>query len=140
MHEQMLVELIHTSHLYEKVLASLFKEYDLTNPQYNILRILKGVHPEYLHPGEIKNRMMFQKSDLTRLIDRLVGKGLVSRKICDSNRRMVDMKITENGIETLEAIYPKLSKITNNFYSDTFTEMEVTEITNYLNKIKTVLS
>lgn len=138
-HEQMMVELLHTGHLYDQALTILMKRHGLTNSQYNILRILKGALPDSVNPGELKERMVFQNSDVTRLIDRLVGKDLVFRQICPSNRRKVDMTITKKGEKLLEKIYPEMKEITNNFYSEVLSAEEAKEFTQKLKILKSNL-
>ena len=77
---------------------------DLTFPQYNVLRILRGARPEALSCGTISQRMLTRDSDLTRLLDRLEERGLV-RRIRDSrDRRMVTAVITEPGLQLLRRL------------------------------------
>ena len=80
-HELLLVEIMRTSHLLHQPIGPVFKRFDLTQSQYNILRILRGAAPESLTAGTIKERMVNPKSDVTRLMDRLVAKGLISRQL-----------------------------------------------------------
>jgi MarR family transcriptional regulator, 2-MHQ and catechol-resistance regulon repressor len=90
------------------------KPYDLSEVQFNVLRILKGKHPQPLSSGDIINLLVSQASDVTRIVDRLVKKGLVKREIPDENRRMVLISLTENGLnkvdETKNILKPILEK------------------------------
>ena len=76
-------------------------EADLTTNQYNVLRILRGSHPIKLASGEIAERMISRDPDVTRLVDRLTRRGLVSRARGRQDRRVVEVGITEKGREIL---------------------------------------
>ncbi len=78
-------------------IADLFKGFGLTATQYNALRILRGARPGGLACGEIGERMLTKESDITRLLDRLETRGLISRKRPANNRRTVITKITADG-------------------------------------------
>ena len=80
--------------------AQVMKTEDLTSPQYNVLRILRGA-PEGLPCGEIGNRMVTRDSDITRLLDRLEKRSLVSRQRESKDRRTVWTRITPEGLELL---------------------------------------
>lgn len=89
--------------------------------QFNVLRIIKGKHPEPINPGKIKEVMVEKAPDLTRLIDRLVNKGLVNRTKSEENRRQINITLTQAGLDLLEIMTPqvrefymgKLSKLTD---------------------------
>lgn len=82
----------------------------LTGPQYNVLRILRGVHPEGHPRGEIAARMLDRAPDVTRIIDRLEEKGLVARDRDDRDRRCSITRITKKGLALLEEIDPEMMK------------------------------
>ena len=73
----------------------------LTLPQYNVLRILRGSHPEALTCGEIAERLVTPGPDVTRLLDRLEKRGLAERARDASDRRVVRALITGAGLEAL---------------------------------------
>jgi DNA-binding MarR family transcriptional regulator len=77
-----------------------FKAEDLSSTQYNVLRILRGA-PEGLPCGEIGNRMVTRDSDITRLLDRLEKRSLVSRCRETKDRRTVWVRITPEGLDLL---------------------------------------
>ena len=74
---------------------------ELTPHQYNVLRILRGSHPTKLSCGEIGERMIARDPDITRLVDRLGRRGLVTRTRSRQDRRVVEVGITEQGREIL---------------------------------------
>lgn len=82
----------------------LLKKYKITGAQYNILRILRGQHPNPASINLLKERMLDKMSDASRLVDRLISKGLVDRKICTEDRRRVEVKITTAGLSLLKKI------------------------------------
>ncbi|MGQ9916672.1 MAG: MarR family winged helix-turn-helix transcriptional regulator [Bryobacteraceae bacterium] len=84
--------------------AELLKPYGLPPAQYNVLRILRGAHPERLSCRQVAVRMMTREPDLTRLLDRLEKSGLVRRDRQESDRRIVRVGITPAGLELLRQI------------------------------------
>jgi len=76
----------------------------ITSQQYNVLRILRGAHPEALPTMEIAERMIERTPGITRLIDRLVEKGLVARERCHEDRRRVRCSVTERGLALLSLL------------------------------------
>ncbi len=77
---------------------------DLTPNQYNVLRILRGSHPTRLACGDIAERMISRDPDITRLVDRLSRRGLVSRARGRRDRRVVEVGITEKGQQILRTL------------------------------------
>ena len=73
----------------------------LTAPQYNVLRILRGAHPDALSCGEIGERMVTADPDVTRLVDRLVRRDLVARTRDARDRRVVKVTVTADGLQRL---------------------------------------
>ena len=84
----------------------LFKEYDVTPQQYNVLRILRGQHPKPATVGLIKERMIDRNSDASRIVERLRKAEYVERVTCENDRRAVDVVITEKGLALLKKIDP----------------------------------
>lgn len=78
-------------------------QYDLTTQQFNILRILRGAG-EPLSTLQIRQRMLDKMSDTSRIVDRLVKKELVQKVVCPSDRRLVDVTITDKGRELLSML------------------------------------
>ncbi len=78
-----------------------FEKYNLTPQQFNILRILRGQYPKPATVNLLKERMIDKMSDASRIVDRLVQKGLVSRCTNNKDRRAVDIRISETGLDVL---------------------------------------
>ncbi len=81
-----------------------FEEEDITMQQFNILRILRGSFPQPLSTLQIRERMLEKMSDTSRIVDRLITKGLVKKVTCKSDRRLVDVIITDKGKKLLEKL------------------------------------
>lgn len=85
-------------------LSELFRNYNLSTTQYNVLRILRGAGPAGLTCSEAANRMISHDPDITRLFDRLEARGLVHRSRSVEDRRVVMASISEAGLELLREI------------------------------------
>lgn len=83
----------------------LLKKYELTEPQYNILRVLFDYHSEGpVSIGFLKERMLDKNSDVSRVVDRLFERGCVSRKENAIDRRQKDLEITEEGVSLISVL------------------------------------
>ena len=82
----------------------LFCPYDLTNQQYNLLRLLKATHPSTIQTLSLANRLVSRAPDITRMLDKLEQRGLVVRERLPENRRVVQVGISDKGIKLLEEI------------------------------------
>jgi DNA-binding MarR family transcriptional regulator len=102
--QKAMLNLIFTSNWLENKHRDYFKEYGLTNQQFNILRILKGQHPSKISGTEIKSRMLDKNSDVSRLLDRMILKKLVIKSQCPNDKRSADVGISDLGISLLQKI------------------------------------
>lgn len=102
--EEVILNVARTAEYLASAIAGVIKSADLTLTQYNALRILRGAGAEGLSCSEISERMVTKESDITRLLDRIESRGLISRERPASNRRMVIARITEEGLRVLEAL------------------------------------
>ncbi len=98
--EAALLDLLRTTDMLSRGLLQVLKNEDLSGTQYNVLRILRGA-PEGLACGEIANRMITRDPDVTRLLDRLEKRGLISRCRETKDRRTVMTRITPAGLKLL---------------------------------------
>lgn len=104
--EKALVNIIFTANAVEDAFRKSLKEHEISLPQYNVLRILKGRKDGYATCGDLKEVMLDKNPDVTRLCDKLVSKKLIVRTNNKSNRRQILLKISERGLKTLEEINP----------------------------------
>lgn len=103
-YEKLLINLIFTTNTVNTQQIQYFKRYDLTQPQYNLLRMLRGSHPKSLSVGDAQSRMVFPNSNVTRIVDKLIRKNLVTRTENKENRRVMNLNITEKGLNLLGVI------------------------------------
>ncbi|MCX2738898.1 MarR family winged helix-turn-helix transcriptional regulator [Pontibacter anaerobius] len=128
------INLVYTSGYLQQNQAAMFKPFGITLPQYNILRILRGQHPKPATVSLLIERMLDKTSNASRIVDKLEAKELVTRKQCPSDRRTVDVLITDKGLELLRQMDDleggKGTGITN------LTEEEAAQLNTLLDKIR----
>ncbi len=95
------INLIYTYNWANEHIKQLFDQFDITPQQFNILRILRGAG-EPLSTLQIRQRMLDKMSDTSRIVDRLLKKGLVRKITCKADRRLVDVTISDKGLKMLE--------------------------------------
>lgn len=102
-HHKAIVNIRYTSNWIGAYHNKQLLEFDLTLPQFNILRILRGAG-EPLSIKDVKDRMIEKSPNTTRLIDKLIAKGMVDRSRCAEDRRVVHIEITKKGLKVLSGI------------------------------------
>ena len=102
-HHKALVNLIFTYNWTTEQLKKIFDKEGLTMQQFNILRILRG-SDKPLSTLQIRERMLDKMSDTSRIVDRLILKGLAKKLISKTDKRLVDVSITEKGKKVLKKI------------------------------------
>ena len=103
--------LIRSGHRITDQVGQELKEYDITEPQFNVLRILRGAKGRPLSVQKIQAEMVQRSSNVTRIIDKLLKKGCVDRRECPSNRRKMDIRITSEGLELLKKLDKKVQAL-----------------------------
>lgn len=114
---------------------TVLKPFGLSDQQYNVLRILRGQKGKPANLFMIQERMIHRMSNATRLVEKLRQKGLVERKICEENRRMVEITITNKGLKLLDKIQPQIST-NNDLIKNKLTEREAILLADLLDKIR----
>jgi DNA-binding MarR family transcriptional regulator len=112
-HQKAVLNLIYTTSWMQGRQKDIFKTFGITLQQFNILRILRGQHPNSTSATEIKSRMLDKNSDVSRLLDRLLAKKVITKRVCANDKRAADVNLTEEGLELLKAIDKKQSQIDN---------------------------
>lgn len=102
--QKMLLNIAFTSSWLNGLIAEKLKPFGISPAQFNVLKILKGKHPDCYCNQEITHRMIDKSSNATRIVDKLVEKQLASRTADTLDRRHVKINITQKGIELLEQI------------------------------------
>ncbi len=111
-----------------------FEQYNLTQQQFNILRILRGQYPKPATVNLLKERMLDKMSDASRIVDRLVQKGLVSRCTNSKDRRAVDIRISETGMDILTKMDAEFK--TKDVLKNNLTEEEAAQLSDLLDKLR----
>jgi DNA-binding MarR family transcriptional regulator len=114
----------------------LFKPHGLTSPQYNVLRILRGQHPGPATIGLISERMVDRTSNVSRIVDKLLDKGLIDRRTCKSDRRAVDIYITGKGLSLLEELDSSLPELERSSFA--LSRNEVRVLNSLLDKLRSI--
>ena len=128
------INLIYTYGWMTEKTKELFASEDITPQQFNILRILRGSHPQPLSTLQIRERMLDKMSDTSRIVDRLMAKGLVKKGTCKKDRRLVDITISDKGkklLEKLDAREHELDSIIGNL-----SKKEAATLSDLLDKIR----
>ncbi|MCV9386040.1 MarR family winged helix-turn-helix transcriptional regulator [Reichenbachiella ulvae] len=132
--DKVVVNLMFTSNWLKQQEFYLFKPFGLTTQQYNTLRILRGQYPKPATINLIIERMLDRMSNASRIVDKLVLKGLVTRETNDSDRRAVDVKINEKGLKLLEEMDAKLMEMTGEI--NQFSEEECKKMNDFLDRFR----
>jgi len=130
-----IIETIKTAQWITDKMNEVLKKYSISEQQFNVLRILRGAKDVPISVQDIGDRMITKNSNVTRLIDKLLERGLVKRKECRSNRRKMDILITPSGLELLSSLDPEVEAL-NNYFSQQLTTTEFKELFHLLTKIK----
>jgi len=115
-------------------IKNILAHHGITHQQFNILRILRGSYPKPLSTLQIRERMLDAMSDTSRIVDRLILKGLAQKSTSSIDHRLVDVLVTEKGLEILREIDEGpdiVSEVMSNV-----SEEEMEELSHLLDKIR----
>lgn len=130
--------ILRTGDLIRRYLDALLLPYGITWQQYNVLRILRGAGPDGLPTLTIGRRMLEQTPGVTRLVDRLVAKGLVSRERGTSDQRQVLCRLTSEGLELL-ARTDAPTDAADDFMMSGLSDDELGVLVEHLDRIRSVI-
>ncbi|WP_347160272.1 MarR family winged helix-turn-helix transcriptional regulator [Pontibacter chitinilyticus] len=116
-YRRLLVNLLFTNNWVSQQTMPFFRQHGLTLQQHNVMGILRGQHPEPVCFGDIQCRMVDRSSNVTRLIDKLIEKGYVTRDICQANRRMIEVRLTEKGLQKMQEIDQDAQELYKRFHN-----------------------
>src|SRR5580693_2173574 len=102
--QEVYLSILRTASELSHTVDQVFRPFDITPSQYNVLRILQGAGTDGLCRNEISERMVTATPDMTRLLDRMEKAGWVTRKRAEDDRRQVSTHITKSGMELLETL------------------------------------
>lgn len=101
--QKMGINIIYTANWLNEKMGQILSTEDITQQQFNILRILRGSECP-LSTLKIRERMLDKMSDTSRIVDRLIVKGLVEKTACVKDKRLVDITVTKKGLQLLEKL------------------------------------
>lgn len=131
--QKVVVNVRYTSNWMGNRQNSFMAKYELTMPQFNILRILRGAK-DHLNVNTVKDRMIEKSPNTTRLMDKLIDKELIERVRCEKDRRVVYVKISQKGLDLLSEIDQEFE--TSDFFTNNLTDEEAETLSNLLDKLR----
>lgn len=129
------INLFHTHNYIITAMNEVFKLYDITRQQYNVLRILRGQYPKHASVNLIRERMLDKMSDASRIVERLRVKELICRKECEMDKRTVEITISDKGLELLERMEEDVRRC-DSLIAANLSEEEVQLLNELLDKIR----
>jgi DNA-binding MarR family transcriptional regulator len=130
-----LLNVMYTQNVIADQFNELLKPFDLSAEQFNVLRILRGQKGNAVNMCDIQERMIAKTSNTTRLVDKLLLKGLVLREICPQNRRKMEITITPKGMELLKQLDPLVEAHEKKF-GNNLSEKELAQLNTLLEKFR----
>ncbi len=134
-YQKLMLNVLFTGNWLNSQSIKAFKPYGLSPQQYNVLRILKGQHPNAITVNQIVERMLDKNSNASRLVDKLVLKKLVKRETCEKDRRQMDVAITDAGLKLLANMESDITYIDETI-SKLITKKEAELVNKILDKIR----
>jgi DNA-binding MarR family transcriptional regulator len=128
-----MVNIIFTSNWIAERLKKFLEAEDITPQQYNILRILANSTAP-LSTLKIREKMLDKMSDTSRIVERLLKKELVHKQLCSSDKRLVDVTLTEKGVQLLQRLGEKVEQIDS--VADTLSSEDIENLNLLLDKIR----
>ena len=128
--KKIILNVLYTENVITENFNEILKPYDISGEQYNVLRILRGQKGNPANMCMIQERMLAKTSNTTRLVDKLLLKELVTRKVCPENRRKIEVLITQKGLDVLKELDPKVTQ-----HEESFSKNLNAEEINLLNQL-----
>lgn len=116
-----------------ETISKVFKPFDVSLQQFNVLRILRGQNGKPAHLSTLNERMVTKMSNTTRLVDKLILKGYVKRIVCPTNRRKVEINITAEGEDALKEM-DKAMKVAEKSILRNISKKELEQLNALFNK------
>jgi len=133
-YHKMTLNIVYTGNWITSINGERLKKHRLSPPQFNILRILRGQHPQPATVNLLIERMLDKMSNASRLVDKLKEKGLVAREISANDRRACDVVITKKGLDLLSKIDKEQEEWEESFSG--ITKSEAKELNRLLDKLR----
>jgi DNA-binding MarR family transcriptional regulator len=129
-----IINIMHTYTYMVTKINDLFKNYEITRQQYNVLRILRGQYPGHASIFLIRDRMVDKMSDASRIVERLRLKEFVIREYGSKDKRSVEVTITQKGLQLLDIMEIEVHKLEGLLMS--LSEDEIQVLNNLLDKLR----
>lgn len=133
-YQKVVVNIIYTNNWLSSLQVDISRQYGITPQQYNVLRILRGQYPNPITVNAIIERMLDKMSNASRLVDKLLSKGYVTRQENKEDRRACDIQITDEGLKVLEEMDVLQQQMDESL--KTLTEEEANQLSYLLDKLR----
>jgi DNA-binding MarR family transcriptional regulator len=132
--QKAILNILYTCYFVQDRMNTLFKKFDITRQQYNVLRILRGQYPGHASVNLIRDRMLDKMSDASRIVERLRLKELITRKSAEKDKRAVEVTITEAGLRLLDEMQESVDEFES--LLNNLSEEETRQLNALLDKIR----
>lgn len=133
--KKVILNIMYTQSVITENFNDVLKPYEISGEQYNVLRILRGQKGNPANMCVIQERMLAKTSNTTRLVDKLLLKKYVTRKVCSENRRKIEVLITQKGLDVLTNLDPKVIAHERFFFQNLNTD-EIIQLNQLLEKFR----
>ncbi|MBC5862613.1 MarR family winged helix-turn-helix transcriptional regulator [Flavobacterium turcicum] len=133
--KKIILNIMYTQNVLAENFNEILKPFEISSEQYNVLRILRGQKGNPANMCVIQERMLAKTSNTTRLVDKLLLKSFVTRKVCSDNRRKIEVLITQKGLDILAALDEKVLTHEQSF-SKKLTDKEIETLNQLLEKYR----
>ena len=133
--KKIILNIMYTQSVITENFNEVLKPYEISSEQYNVLRILRGQKGNPANMCVIQERMLAKTSNTTRLVDKLLLKEYVTRKVCPDNRRKIEVLITQKGLNVLTDLDPKVIAHEQQFAQNLNNE-EIIQLNHLLEKFR----
>jgi DNA-binding MarR family transcriptional regulator len=133
--KKIILNVLYTQNVITENFNEILKPHEISGEQYNVLRILRGQKGNPANMCVIQERMLAKTSNTTRLVDKLLLKDLVTRKVCPENRRKIEVLITQKGLDVLKELDPKVIAH-EQFFSKNLNLEEIDQLNQLLEKYR----
>lgn len=132
--EKVIVNLVHTYNVLLDVTQQVLKGFNVNDQHYNILKVLEQAYPKPLSVGDVKKMLVNKRGDLTRLLDKLTAMKLVARGVNATNRRVIDVALSEHGKQVLANMDAQLATQRTQQYN--VSEEEAKQLNTLLDRLR----
>lgn len=133
--QRTVIHLVLVNNRINEAVGQALKPFGVSSQQFNVLRILRGQKGKPANLQTLSDRMVSRMSNTTRLVDKLLDKGFVSRTVCPSNRRKVEILLTPSGADALQEMDRAVQQAENRLM-EPFSDQDLTHLNTLLDQIQ----